>query len=190
MRGFSLIEMMIGIVLLGALLAMGIPAFNTYGQNAKVLSAAQAFQAMVLQARAEAVRLNTDVELVLTDDTDPVAAIASLTGANIMLRSRLGTPNYSLIETKSGKEGSASATGSSTMVTGTLAIIVFKPLGNTSLAALAAFKFTSAANSPACVKDGGTIRCLNVEVTPGGQSRLCDPNVVAADATDSRACST
>jgi type IV fimbrial biogenesis protein FimT len=189
-RGFSLIELLIGIAVLGTLLAFGFPAFNTYAQNARILTSAQSFQASVSQARAEAVRLNANVELVLTDDIDPTTTNLSVNGRNTLVRTKpKGAPGYVLVDLRDGREGSGQATGSTprVLVTGSVNQIVFSPLSNTALTSSATFSFTSQADGPKCVKDGGTARCLTVEVSPGGQSRLCDPKITVV--SDSRACS-
>lgn len=67
-RGFTLIELLIAVTVLGVLLALGAPAFRTYLENVRVRSAAESFLAGVQMARGEAVRLNSNVELLLTNE--------------------------------------------------------------------------------------------------------------------------
>ena len=66
-RGVTLIEMLIGLTVLGILLMLGMPSYTTWIQSTKIRAAAESLQAGLQLARAEAARRNTQVELVLTD---------------------------------------------------------------------------------------------------------------------------
>mgnify|MGYP001264933263 CR=1 FL=1 len=67
-KGFSLIELLITIVIMGVILGLGLPALTTYTRNVKLRANAESFLAGLQMARGEAVRLNTPVELILTND--------------------------------------------------------------------------------------------------------------------------
>lgn len=190
--GFSVIELMIAIVLIGVLLTMGLPAFNTYLNNLKLRTAAQSFLAGIQMARGEAIRRNANVDFVLTNDDvsgpnfDTVTPLAS--GQNWLIRtSDLAT----YVEGKSSMEGSGRSAGEASPVqlAGTVAGMTFNGLGATTLGATAIFQFTNPAGG-ACATDGGPMRCLNVVISPGGQSRICDPAVTPAQtaAGDTRGC--
>ena len=66
-KGFSLTELVVAIAIMAVLLSLGLPAFATYSRNIKVRAAAESFQAGLQLARGEAVRLNTPVQLILTN---------------------------------------------------------------------------------------------------------------------------
>jgi type IV fimbrial biogenesis protein FimT len=66
-QGFSLIELIIAVAIMGVLLGLGLPALSTYARNIKLRAAAESFLAAVSQARGEAVSLNANVELILTN---------------------------------------------------------------------------------------------------------------------------
>ncbi|MCA3040748.1 MAG: prepilin-type N-terminal cleavage/methylation domain-containing protein [Rhodocyclaceae bacterium] len=88
-RGFSLVELMIGLVLLGVLIAIGLPSMRAYSVNSKILALAQSYQASVQQARSHAVLVNSNVDVVLTSAIPTaanVAATASATGPNWIVR--------------------------------------------------------------------------------------------------------
>lgn len=193
-RGFSLIELMVAIAVMSALLLLGVPAFSTYLQNAKLRSAAENFYGGIQLVRAEAVRRNAQVQMILTDD-DPVDANGSTTnlsttGANWMIR----TPDpaipgaFLFIEGKAMTEGSGQRTGDTATVQvngGGVTAITYNGFGGTTLGAAATFAFTNPVGGD-CVAASGPMRCLNVTVSIGGQARLCDPAVTAAG--DTRAC--
>jgi type IV fimbrial biogenesis protein FimT len=189
--GFTVIELMITIVMVAVLLVLGAPAFGTYLDNVKLRTTAETFLAGVQMARSEAIRRNASVDFVLTNNDVSGANLnpdTSTSGQNWLIRtSDLAT----FIESKTGIEGSGSATGeaSPVQVNGTVATITFNNFGATTLGAAATFQFTNPRGG-ACAADGGPMRCLNVVVAPGGQSRLCDPAVSAAAtaAGDTRGC--
>jgi type IV fimbrial biogenesis protein FimT len=205
--GFSLIELMMTLAILGVLLGLGAPRFAEYLRNVKLRSAAESFLAGIQLARSEAVRMNLPVEFLLTT-SDPInvnvgTAVASATGANWMVRT---ADTATFISGKLGVEGSGrNSAGASPIIindTSTAALadpdpppatpvgsIVFNGLGRTNLTAQAIFKFSNP-SAGACVTAGGPVRCLHVVVDIGGQARICDPAVSAAAvaAGDSRGC--
>lgn len=189
--GFSLIELMIGIALLALLLMLGLPGFSSYLQNAKLRSAAESFYTGVQMARAEAVRRNAQVEIVLTDDDASVinrnTAVLSATGKNWIIRALDPTTGlYDYIEGKSMLEGSGQASTPSVQIDGSgISLVAFRGLGATTLAGAATFAFTNPAGGD-CAALGGPMRCLNVVVSVGGQARMCDPAVSTAG--DTRKC--
>jgi type IV fimbrial biogenesis protein FimT len=187
---------MIGLALLAFTLTMGVPAFANFLQNQKLREAATTTLAEVHFARAEAIRLNSNVELVLTDDEPDIStfkdATASTTGRNLLVRGNVynpgtGQPELRMLGIKLHREGSGQ-TGADTggvSLTSTTGLVTFTPLGGTTLAADETIQVTNPAGGD-CRSAGGTMRCLNVVITRGGQVRLCDPAVTAAG--DTRAC--
>jgi len=180
---------MIAVALLSILLLLGIPAFGTYLQNAKLRSGAENFYAGVQMARAEAVRRNASVQIALITDFPGVAAAnstnLSVTAPNWIVRAQdPATLQFTFIEGKSGFEGSGQAAGStpSVQVAGTVSSITFNGFGRANTAGT--FAYTSPVGG-ACAPTG-PMRCLNVVVSLGGQARMCDPAVTATG--DTRAC--
>ena len=192
-RGFTLIELMMAIALLAILLMLGVPAFSTYIQNARLRGAAENFYAGVQMARAEAVRRNTTVQIILTSDAGVDSSAntdnLTLTGPNWIIRAqRPGSMFFDFVEGKSMTEGSAEQSGGTPAVTvaGSVSSIGFSGMGAaSSLAGAASFDFTNPSGG-GCSADGGPMRCLRVVVSVGGQARLCDPAVTTAG--DTRAC--
>jgi type IV fimbrial biogenesis protein FimT len=63
--GFSLIEMMIGVAILGILLAAALPSYRAWMLNTQIRNAADSIQNGLQRARAEAIKRNTPVDFVL-----------------------------------------------------------------------------------------------------------------------------
>lgn len=188
-RGFSLIEVMIAVALIGVLAAAGLPSFKEFMQNSKIRSTAGTFYAGVQAARAEAIRRNVAVQFVLTTD-DPTDANKNTTNlstnaANWLVRTAdPAIPGAFLyIMGKSAAEG---AGGSQTVQVdgGGTTTITFTPFGGTTLAAATTLSFTNPTGG-ACAT-AGPMRCMNVAVSVGGQVRMCDPAVTTVG--DTRKC--
>ena len=205
-----MIELMIGLVILGALVVLGIPSMRDYLTNSKILALAQSYQAALQKARSHAVLLNTPVDVVLTAaSAEPanVAAAASAAGPNWIVRvqpnanaqTSLTNPPSVLPTAFVFVEGKNSAEGSSSSSTG--AVVINSDVGTyggVTYAAATTVTFTGLSNAPALgttaavsftaptCAPAGPIRCLLVVVSPGGQSKVCDP--AATTAGDTRSC--
>jgi type IV fimbrial biogenesis protein FimT len=66
-RGFTLIELMASIAILGLLLLLGMPSFITYLRNTEIRSTSESIINGLRTASAEATRRNTRVAFTLTD---------------------------------------------------------------------------------------------------------------------------
>lgn len=200
-RGFTLIELAIAMVIMAVLLALALPSYTTYIENAKVRTAAQAFLSGLQTARSEAVNRNTSVQFLLTDN-DPIddnvaIAVASSTGRNWMIRTSDMT---TFIEGKYGAEGTGPSGSGGTLsvqvcplqtdgTCGATSSVTFNGLGATTLASAVTFEFSNPA-AGTCAAGGGKIRCLDVTISAGGLARLCDPAISTAAITagDTRGC--
>lgn len=65
-RGFTLIEMVVTIAVLGILLAIAVPSFNLFFEKFRTKRAAETLSGMLYQAKTEAVKRNQTVSLVIT----------------------------------------------------------------------------------------------------------------------------
>jgi len=203
-RGFTIIELMIGLGIVALLMAIGLPAFRDLLANAKIRNTAEALQAGLQLARSEAITRNRPVQFLLFGDEDYTPAQAGLVtentaGPHWLIRVQDPTTLlWSQIEWKSGYEGSntsqdqgspgvvVAATYPGMAVGFPANIITFKGLGGTGLGGTAQFDVSNPGVG-ACNALGtpGPMRCLRVTVSVSGQVRLCDPSVAS---TDTRAC--
>lgn len=190
-RGFSLIELIIGMAILALLLALGMPMLSTYLQNAKIRSAAENFLTGAQKARTEAVSRNAAVEFLLISSPPDVYNVnspsLSATGPNWMIRTFNATINaYDFIQGKTMFEGAGQTQGATpaVQISSEVSTITFNGFGTTNLTESRTFGFSNPTGG-ACAP-GGPMRCLNVIVSVGGQVRMCDPAVTAAG--DTRSC--
>ena len=76
-RGFTIIELLVGLTLLAVLIGLGAPAMSSYLQTSKLQSVAASYYSGVQMARAEAIRRNARTEFVLTNDAPSTPDIAN-----------------------------------------------------------------------------------------------------------------
>lgn len=194
-EGVSIIELMVAVVIMGILFALGLPSFTTYLANAKLRTTAESFLSGIQLTRAEAVRRNSNIQFVLTNDLPSPATVATINavanGRHWMIRTAdLST----FIEAKSSAEGTGSDPNNASPVqinSGGISALTFTSLGGSTLGATATFQFTNPSGGNCKgANPSGPMRCLNIVVSIGGQVRLCDPAVDAAAiaAGDTRGC--
>jgi type IV fimbrial biogenesis protein FimT len=166
-RGFSLIELMIAIALLGILLLVALPAFSTMLANLRVRSVADSVLSGIQAARSEALKRNATVRFRLDSGAGG--------GWSIVLVS-----DNSILQSKSAVEG-----GGAQVTFGTGTTVEFNNLGRRSVPTAAAIRILdvdiSSPAAGACEEASGRVRCLRIEVATGGAVRLCDPVRAAGD---------
>jgi type IV fimbrial biogenesis protein FimT len=187
LAGFTLVELMFGIAMVGILLALGAPAFSSFLHNARLGTRAKSFYSGLQLARTEAIRQNLPVEFILTDtaiNTGNIENVAatSASGRNWVVRMQpAASAAYQLIEAKSAMEGGDMG---SLQVLASTDIVIFNGTGGTVDGSAQQLDVSNPAGG--LCAPAGPMRCWRVRVAPGGQIRLCDPAVVTAG--DSRAC--
>ena len=160
-RGFTLIELMIGLAIFGLLTMLAMPEFSKLMANLQIRTASEALLNGLQTARSEAVKRNGNVQLILGTQTGYSVAIVS-TGE--------------VIRNRSANEGSRTATitvtpPGATMVTfNSLGLPASNPDGSAPIAQL---DVGSAALTPADVRP---MRVMAASVV-----RMCDPQVAAGD---------
>jgi len=183
-RGFTLVELMIGIVLAAILLMMGGPSFATWLQNSQIRTMSEAVKDGLQLARAEAVRRNAQVRFELVNSLVAGCAL-SAAGPNwvVSMDGAAGSCDSTnmadaaapvaprMIQSRSSAEGSRNA-----VVNASQSAIVFNGLGRLTPAPGA--DITVDVTNPtggACSSASGPMRCLRIVVGAAGQIRMCDP---------------
>lgn len=74
-RGFTLLELMVGLTIMGMMLLAGLPSFTTFLRNAEIRSTSESISNGLRLARTEATRLNRPVSFTLAGSANPGWAI-------------------------------------------------------------------------------------------------------------------
>ena len=80
-RGFSLIEVMVAVAVIGVFLGIGIPAIGDWVQNRQVNVLAESIASAMRLAQTEAVQRNVPIDMVLT--TSDVTSVTNPATARV-----------------------------------------------------------------------------------------------------------
>lgn len=184
-RGMTLIEVMIGLGIVTFLLAVGMPSFARWLQDAQNRTAAESVLNGLQLARMEALRRNAQVRFRLTDSNGKVAWSVGCKDVTVdcpaVIQSRLpqeSGPNARVGVSKVaiprptpvGHFGTAISSG-----TGLAADVIFDGTGrapDNSGTDIKRIDITNATTSVA--------RRYVLTISPGGQVRMCDPALAFA----------
>lgn len=192
-QGFSLIEMVVALAVIGILMASIMPSVSEWMTNSKVRMAADSIQSGLQAARGEAVKRNRSITLWLVtlsdnkvmDDSCKVSA----TGASwvVSVNSPDGkcsaaastTTDPMVVQSHPSGEGSAGVTASATAADGSTAAssVTFNGFGQVTGASQIGKIDVTAPNAT---------RSLRLIVSTSGSVLMCDPHV--SDAADPRHC--
>lgn len=193
--GVTLIEMMIAISILGLLIMIGLPNMTIWLNNSQIRTAGETMLSGLTLARTEAVRRNAIVRFSLVSDltsscslgtsgTSWVVSLADPTGACDTAPSENGP----ILQVRSGSEGTTravvAASGAPTAHFNGLGRIA-SPSGAANMTKIEISNPTGGTCQHLDPSDG-TMRCLRINISPGGEVKMCDPAV--ADPTDPRKC--
>ena len=199
-RGFTIIEVMISLVVLGVLISLGAPGFVEWLQNQQIRAAAEATLNGLQVARGEAVRRNTPVRFQLVSDLTSTCVLSSdslTTPVSVSWLVSLADPTGAcdaatdsgqpipppgrILQKRTSAEGSPNARATSVFVPSPPAaptpqaasIVTFAALGNV-VANADGSKSINKIDMTNINVTGGT-RPLRIIVSSGGSVRMCDP---------------
>lgn len=155
---------MTAIVILGILVGLAMPSFQTWLQNAQIRNAAESIQNGLQKARAEAVARNTNVDFVLGADSSWVVGVVS---------------DGTEIESRSANEGSRNVTR--TVLPAGATTLTFNNFGGIVANADASLSLTQVDLTAV----GGS-QDLRITIGVSGNARMCDPGLAAGSSP--RAC--
>ena len=162
-HGFSLIELMVTLSIVGILATLAAPSFKVILANAQIRTAAQALHDGLQLARVEAIRRNARV--IFTKGTQSTWTVSVESDA-------------STVQTRPYTEGSSAATVAVTPTNATQ--VTFDGLGRVKSNTDASSSITQLdIDVPTTLIQASSSREQRVTITSGGAIRLCDPNVTA-----------
>ncbi len=185
-RGFSLIELMVVIVIVGILFALGVPSYSGWIQNQQIRAAAESVLNGIQLARSEAVKNNGRARFVLCNaplsswQVLTIPATAPAVGPAPTAECGAGTATELRMQERSSQEGSR------------LAQIAVTPNGATtvtfnSFGRVVANADASTSITQVDVSTPTGDRPLRITLGAAGNTRMCDPSTLLA-ATDPRHC--
>jgi type IV fimbrial biogenesis protein FimT len=171
--GFTIIELMVVVVVLGIILSVAIPSFRIMIANTQIRSVAESVRNGLQLARAEAVKRNESVRFTLNADSSWQLGcdtpVADLDGDGL-------ADCPAVIMQKGRREGGGddvTIVGSGQAVFTSLGMLAALPVPLTQV------NITSSALP-------GDTKPLQITLGTGGNARMCDPSIVTAG--DARAC--
>lgn len=176
MRGFSIVELMVTLTVLGILMAAAIPAFGTWTANARVRSTAEALANGLRMAQAEAIRRNRQTVFALTNATPALGATLVDNGGSWFIQTLplvAGDPAAFVQAGSFARQNAVTVTASS--------LLCFNSIGRqvtntgTGLGADCTAPAVSTTPTEFNIARAGSDRPLRVQVFLGGQIRMCDP---------------
>jgi type IV fimbrial biogenesis protein FimT len=181
-RGVTLIELLIGFVLIGILTVMAVPAYQGFMRNAEIRNTAETLANGIQTARVEAIRRNALVQIILGPGTGWTIQLAA-TGDQIEQHpDAVGTGSAAVVLNDLDNDWVTDDADADRITFNGMGWRV--PNSDSSPVISRLDVHNSAAGT--CQHDvAGKLRCLRLVVSGGGGSKMCDP---AAAAGDPRAC--
>ncbi|HJW24420.1 MAG TPA: GspH/FimT family pseudopilin [Rhodocyclaceae bacterium] len=203
-RGFSMVEMVVAIAIIGILLLLAIPSFTTAIRNIQIRNAAESMYNGIQLARMEAMKRNARVTFWLVSLTDANAmdnscaksasGISWVVSQNDPSGSCATAPSDSaaprIVQAHPGGAGNLNVTVGgadvATAASGTANAycVTFNGLGQ--VLACPDGSSTLARVEILSSQDPGGARANQIRITSGGAVRMCDPAVTSA--SDPRKC--
>lgn len=199
-RGFTVVEMMVAVAILGLMLLVAMPSIGTWLANIRIRNTAESLQNGLQLARNEAVRRNQSISFYLVALTDPTAmsntcTLSDTSGSWVVSvespANKCGTAPSSTTSPKIVAARAAGGNGGSSVVkalhdAATVSnVVTFNGFGRVT-------NTTTGITSiqvlgPDADTNSTIYRPLNITVSNAGAVRMCDPST-NLPSTDPRRC--
>jgi type IV fimbrial biogenesis protein FimT len=175
-QGFSLVELMVGVIIVGILASLAMPSFKQMLRNFEVRNAAESIANGLQRARSEAVSRNTNVQFVLgafpPDCSETGSSwVVSVVAPVLRVDSRCSSEGSRNVTVNAWKDDLA--TPATTITFNNFGGMVANVPASPSLAQVD-------------VAADGASQNLRVTIQTGGAARMCDPGL--APGSSPRAC--
>lgn len=171
-RGFTLVELMITLTVLGILLALSVPSFNGWIRNTRVRTVADTLQNGLRLAQAEAVRRNRTVEFFLTNAEPGVSAVSVAGGRNWGIRT---LPLFTGDPAEFVRGAALSDVAAMVTIAGPQALCINAAGQQIEIISLGCLIDPAAPTARYDLTITGGDRPLRVTSSIGGRVRMCDP---------------
>ena len=196
-RGFSLVELLVAISILGLLMVAAMPSIGAWLDNTRIRNTADSILTGLQMARQEAVRTNQNVSLsFVTSSSNPGGMANDCTLSN-------GSGSW-VVSANFPASHCADATGTTPAMivltrgmggdSNRVSVQALQADGSTAATTVTFNGFGRVANSDAVAvislngSGGAAYRNLRIWLSPSGSAQMCDPAVSAT--TDPRVCPT
>jgi type IV fimbrial biogenesis protein FimT len=178
-RGFTLIELMVTLILLGVMLTLAAPSFMTFQRNAELTSATNSFVAALSAARAEAMKRQLRTFVVPLSGNDWASGWRVFVDADSDVTSGSIAPAGSdiIVTEQAALPSSVGVTSSSFPVDGAKPYVRFNGSGGMTDISTGAF-----AGGMLDLSNGTESR--RVIAGPTGRTRVCKPPPIDTTCTD------
>lgn len=170
--GFSLIELMVVVLIVGITASFGMPAFNGWVADAKTRSFAEILQNNLRLAKAEAVRTGKQVQFFLTETNPTLGGTTSNSGRNWGIQSMTLTDSNQAEAFIQG--GSMAGSNQAVSINASSDVFQFNSIGRLTV---------PAQNAQIDISTNYGSRPLRVTVSAAGAIRMCDPSQLKANAS-------